>query len=541
MFSRCLRYFRSLIPVGFKEEVVKLAAIAVPASVALFMDYSIPLISTLFCGHLGRTELAGVALANAVINVTGVSVGVGLSAACDTLISQTFGSGNVKRVGVILQRAILILLLACVLSWTILMNTEPILLAISEDPHVVKVSQKYVKIFMIALPASFAYQLESRYLQNQEIIWPQVICGVVAVCISALTNYIFLFVLGLGVVGSAGANVISQYSMVITLFFYIHWKGLHKNTWAGWSKECLQEWGCYIRLAIPSMIVISMEWWTFEIGGFLAGLLNEVELGTQAIVFELANVSLMIPYGFSIAGSVRVGNALGAGETESAKRSATISIACAFLVSVCIAIIFGTTKDVIAYVFSNDEQIRNRVAQVMIIYAPFHIIDASGAAGTSIMTSLGKQKIGAICSTLSYYGIGFPIGLSLMFAAKLGVMGFWVGLLICVFMQLVFVITYLVKMDWRKATEEALERAGVQVNFTETEESPEEQQVVSGTAEGHSDTHVLHEAEDVVGETTVGRPLSTRELVLRRGLAVGVTLTIFTAGVITHVLLSRNE
>ncbi|XP_062408856.1 multidrug and toxin extrusion protein 1 isoform X2 [Sardina pilchardus] len=510
-------------------------------SVALFMDYSVPLISTLFCGHLGRTELAGVALANAIINVTGVSIGIGLSSACDTLMSQTFGSGNVKRVGVILQRAILILLLACVLSWTILLNTEPILLAIGQDPHVVKISQKYVKIFMIALPASFAYQLESRYLQIQEIIWPQVICGVVAVCISALTNYIFLFVLGLGVAGSAGANAISQYSMAITLFLYIQWKGLHKITWAGWSKECLQEWGDYIRLAIPSLIVVSIEWWTFELGGFLAGLLNEVELGTQAIVYELANVALMISYGFSIAGSVRVGNALGAGETESAKRSAKVSIACALLVSVCVAIIFGATKDVIAYVFSNDEQVRNRVAQVMVIYAPFHIIDAPGQAASSIMKGLGKQKIGAICSTLSYYGIGLPIGLSLMFAAKLGVTGFWVGLLICVFFLSVFVITYLIKMDWRKATEEALERAGVEVNCTETEESPEEQQLLDDTAEDHSDTHALLEASDVVAVTTVGRLLSTRELVLRRGLALGVTLTIFTAGVIAHLLLSRDD
>ena len=39
----------------------------------------------------------------------------------------------------------------------------------------------------------------------------------------------------------------------------------------GWSKECLQDWGAYIRLAIPSMLMLCVEMWTYEIGGFLAG------------------------------------------------------------------------------------------------------------------------------------------------------------------------------------------------------------------------------------------------------------------------------
>jgi hypothetical protein len=39
-----------------------------------------------------------------------------------------------------------------------------------------------------------------------------------------------------------------------------------KKTWTGWSRECLSDWGVYIRVAIPSMVMICLDWWTFEVG-----------------------------------------------------------------------------------------------------------------------------------------------------------------------------------------------------------------------------------------------------------------------------------
>lgn len=45
----------------------------------------------------------------------------------------------------------------------------------------------------------------------------------------------------------------------------------HRLLPTGWSMECLQEWGPFIHLAIPSMLMLCLEWWTYEIGGFLAG------------------------------------------------------------------------------------------------------------------------------------------------------------------------------------------------------------------------------------------------------------------------------
>ncbi|XP_029957238.1 multidrug and toxin extrusion protein 1-like [Salarias fasciatus] len=449
-------------PADYKNEAVQCLKLAGPVFISQLMNCLIGFVSMVFCGHLGKTELAGGALAISLINVTGISIGVGLASTCDTFISQTYGSGNLKRVGVILQRGILIIFLACFPCWAILINTQPILLAVKQNPDVARVAQLYVKIFMPALPAAFMYQLQGRYLQNQGIMWPQVICGAMGNIINLITNYIFLSVLDLGIAGSAAANAIAQYSLAVFLWIQISYRGLHKATWCGWSLDCLQEWGPFLHLAIPSMLMFCLEWWLYDVAGVLAGVISETELASQSVACQLSAFLYMFPVGFFASASVRVGNALGAGNTELAKLSARVSFIFAFVFSCVIGAFVRGTKDVIGYIFTSEKDVIRRVADIMGLYCFIHIVEAIAGVTGAIVRGAGKQKVGAVCSFVGFYIVGLPVGVSLMFPVELGIVGFWIGLLISVSSQAAVYIAYLCKFSWKKATLEALERAGVQ-------------------------------------------------------------------------------
>ncbi|KAI4556190.1 hypothetical protein MJT46_014813 [Ovis ammon polii x Ovis aries] len=417
---RCLRL------ADLRRELGALLFLAGPAFLAQLMVFLIGFVSSVFCGHLGKLELDAVTLAIAVVNVTGVSVGFGLSSACDTLISQTFGSQNKKHVGVILQRGVLVLLLCCLPCWALFLNTQLILLLCRQDPAVSRLTQTYVMIFIPALPvsvhrATFLYTLQVKYLLNQVtrlscpvggIVLPQMVTGVAANLVNALTNYLFLYQMHLGVMGSALANTVSQFTLALLLFLYILAKRLHQDTWGGWSWECLQDWGPFFRLAIPSMLMLCIEWWAYEIGSFLSGqrVLGMVELGAQSIAYELAVIVYMVPTGFSVAASVRVGNALGAGDIEQAKTSSAVAL----LVTGC--------KDVVGYVFTKDREIISLVAQVVPIYAVSHLFEGLACTCGGILRGTGNQKAGAIINAVGYYVLGLPIGISLMFAAGLGLL-----------------------------------------------------------------------------------------------------------------------
>lgn len=113
--------------------------------------------------------------------------------------------------------------------------------------------------------------------------------------------------------------------MCLLTLVYIVFSKFYEPTWDGYQKDCLYEWSVFIKLAIPGMLMICIEWWSFEIGVFLAGLIGKTELGAQSVLFQLETIAYVLPYGFEIASTIKVGHYLGRGDKDSAKTSANVT------------------------------------------------------------------------------------------------------------------------------------------------------------------------------------------------------------------------
>ncbi|XP_048222589.1 multidrug and toxin extrusion protein 1 [Perognathus longimembris pacificus] len=546
------RGLRSLRLSNVLEELRALLVLAGPAFLAQLMMFLVSFISSVFCGHLGKLELDAVTLAIAIINVTGISVGHGLSSACDTLISQTYGSQNLKHVGVILQKGVLILLLCCFPCWALFINTQNILLLFRQDPAVSKLTQTYVMIFIPALPASFLYTLQVKYLLNQGIVLPQIVTGVAANLVNALANYLFLYQLHLGVMGSALANTIAQFTLALLLFLYILGRKLHQATWGGWSLECLQDWASFLHLAIPSMLMLCIEWWAYEVGSFLSGILGIVELGAQSIVYELAVIMYMIPVGFSVAASVRIGNALGAGNIEQAKKSSVVSLLLTVIFSVAFCILMLSCKDFVGYIFTTDQDIVALVAQVVPIYAVSHLFEGLACTSGGILRGTGNQKVGAIVNGIGYYVIGLPIGIALMFATKLGVLGLWLGFIICTFLQAACFLAFISHLNWKQACQQAQVHANLKVNVdvalngnsvvpydpVHSVGTENHEEIVMNDIEKKDETQLnpqMHQQQPLPEHPVDSNTLSGKQLVFRRGLVLLGVVLVLVVGILVRI------
>ncbi|XP_014584470.2 multidrug and toxin extrusion protein 2 isoform X11 [Equus caballus] len=529
---------RRLVPIGFGAEAWTLLILSGPLFLFQVLTFMIYIVSSVFCGHLGKVELASV-----------------------TLSVASFGTPNKKHVGVILQRGVLVLLLCCFPCWALFLNTQQILLLFRQDPDVSRLTHEYVLIFVPALPASFLYGLLAKYLQNQGIIWPQVLSGVVGNCINCLANYVLVSLLSLGVRGSAYANTISQFVQAIFLFLYIVQKKLHLETWAGWSSRCLQDWGPFLSLAVPSMLMICLEWWAYEIGSFLMGLLSVLDLSAQAVIYEVATVIYMIPMGLSMAVCVRVGTALGAADTVQAKRSAISGVLCTVGAWLVVGILLSVVKNKLGHIFTNDEEVIALVNEVLPIYIVFHLFEAICCVYGGILRGSGKQAFGAVVNAITNYIVGLPLGIVLTFVVGMRIMGLWLGMLACVLLAAAAFIVYTARMNWKLAAEEAQKHAGLQQQSAESTvdtarvapcPGPEDAAVssvaVSGspgvtlTAYSRPGCHLglVRTPEAAHALTAPASRLSVKQLALRRGAALGAASATLAVGLVIRVLATRH-
>ncbi|XP_059187819.1 multidrug and toxin extrusion protein 1-like [Centropristis striata] len=545
----CCSWLRRRVPLTHREELYHILRMTGPLLLSRILNYLLPFVVTMFCGRLGNEVMAGYGLACATINITTAATGFGLSLACDTLVSQTFGGKNLLRVGVILQRSIIILLLFCLPCWGLLINAQAVLLCLNQHPEVARIAQLYITSFLPAVPVMFLQRLQVSYLQNQGIIVPQMYAAAMANIANVVTNYIFIYWLDLGVSGSAAANALCHFYICSFLFAYIWWKKLHLKTWGGWSVESLQEWGSYMKLAIPSTFMKCFEWWVYEFGGFFAGMLSEDELAAQHAVMMVSFITYMFPLGIQAAACARVGNALGAGDTARAILTTKMSLALAGSLAAVEGLVLGSTKTVIGFIFTSDEKIIGLVSHLMNAYCFLQLFDGLVCVCTGIFLGTGKQKIPAVANFVGYYCIGLSLSVTLTFVAKLRVLGFWLGLLICVIIQSTFYIIVIFKLNWERITEEAVNRAQKNTPLTTllstdaagnntADQTASNGNSVDGYMSVSTECHVWNtetQGGHVLDQLKAVH-LSTSQLVLRRGLAMFAAVALLAVGTCVHFL-----
>lgn len=78
------------------------------------------------------------------------------------------------------------------------------------------------------------------------------VCG-----LNPIITYVLMYVLNLGFDGAALSISICRILQAVLLALYIQLKGLHHGTWPGWTRECLNDWGVFLKLGFPGCIMVS--------------------------------------------------------------------------------------------------------------------------------------------------------------------------------------------------------------------------------------------------------------------------------------------
>ena len=248
------------------------------------------------------------------------------------------------------------------------------------------------------------------------------IIGAIGNGLNALLHYLLLYVVEMDYSGSAYSQAISFDLMGILSIGYVYFWKVYDNQWPGWGKACLCEWGEFMKLGIPSLLMICVESWTIEIGVFMAGTIQEntvVQQSAQSVLFQIQTITDMLTIGFGAAASIRVGQLLGKGDASNARLSAILSIIITITMALIIAIILISFRTLIPLLFiTDDQEVIDICARLLPFLGLYAFTDALTATGAGIVRGCGRQLIGSIINVIGYYGLALPIGIPLLIVTQ---------------------------------------------------------------------------------------------------------------------------
>ncbi|XP_060194133.1 protein DETOXIFICATION 14-like isoform X2 [Lycium barbarum] len=365
----------------FVEELNEASRIAMPMIVVTVSQYLLRVSPMIMLGHLGELSLSSASIATSLSNVTGYSLLFGMSSALETLCGQAYGAGQYRKLGTFTYSAIICLFLVCIPVSLLWIFTDKLLILMGQDHSIATEAGKYA-IWLI--PTLFPYAiLQSlvRYLQAQSLILPMLLSAVVSLCFQVTVCWAFIFKLNLGIAGAALSIGLSYWLNVILLILYVKYSSACEKTRASFSSDVFLTIGDFFRFAIPSAVMVCLEWWSFELIILLSGLLPNPMLETSvlSICFTTTSVLYHIPYSFGAAASTRVSNELGAGRPQAAKIALAAMIVLSVTEFVLASITLFALRHSWGYAFTYEKEVVTYVAEITPILCISIIMDGAQA------------------------------------------------------------------------------------------------------------------------------------------------------------------
>ncbi|XP_061358530.1 protein DETOXIFICATION 29-like [Gastrolobium bilobum] len=443
----------------FLTESKKLWYLAGPAIFTSISQYSLGAITQVFAGHIGTLELAAVSVENSVIAGFCLGVTFGMGSALETLCGQAFGAGQLKMLGIYMQRSWVILNVTALLLSLLYIFAEPLLKLIGQTAAI---SEAAGVLALWMLPQLFAYAMNypiQKFLQAQSRIMAMAWIALAALVLHTVFSWLLMLKLGWGLVGAAVVLNSSWWFIVVAQLVYIL-SGTCGEAWTGFSFQAFQNlWG-FVRLSLASAVMLCLEVWYFMALILFAGYLKNAEVSVDAlsICTNILGWTIMVSFGMNAAVSVRVSNELGASHPRTAKFSLVVAVITSFVLGLLMSLVLIIFRKQYPSLFSNDSEVKELVVELTPMLAFCIVINNVQPVLSGVAIGAGWQTVVAYVNVACYYLFGIPLGLILGYKLDMGVMGIWSGMLSGTILQTCVLFFMVYKTDWNKEASLAEDR-----------------------------------------------------------------------------------
>lgn len=436
-----------------KAEVRPMLRLAIPLVLAELGWMTMGIVDTMMVGRLPYSAVAigAVSLGGILYIAVGI-FGTGLMLGLDTLVSHSFGAGNVEDChrslvnGVYLSFGMTPLLMGVVRLW------EPMLHSVNVEPSVLALAIPYLRALNWGTLPLLLYFVFRRYLQGMNITKPVLFALISANVVNLAGNWIFIYghfgFQARGTVGSGWSTCVARIYMAVVLLGYsLHYDHRYQTGLrAASGRPSYKRLRQLVSLGFPAATQFGLEVGIFATATTLISRLGALPLASHQIALNTVSLSYMVPLGIASAAAVRVGQALGRRDAHAASRAGWTAILLGAGFMALMGILFLVAPYYIVRVYTPDPIVIQAASRLLFVAALFQLFDGLQTVATGALRGAGDTRTPMMCHLFFYWGIGLPLGAYLCFRRGWGAAGLWTGL--CVALIL---IGSLLLYFWRRS------------------------------------------------------------------------------------------
>ena len=429
----------------------KLLVFSLPYMASNFLHTLYTLVDLAIVGKF--TDSAGVAAIANAGNITMLlyAVGMGFGAGGGIYIAQLVGAKRYddlqETIGTLTTFCFLCALALLVLGMAL---AEPVLRLLNVPAEAFGYAVAYLRICCIGIPFTFCYGTFSDTLRGMgDSIHPLVIL-LFATVVNTILDYIFVAVCGWGSAGAAWATVIAQFFSLLFsyVFLYRRRAQFHFDFKLRSFAIRRDKLAVALKLSAPliamsAAINISMM--------FVNSLVNSYGLIASAVTGignKLTSISQIVASAIQNATSATVGQNMGAGKPERARKTVFAGWAVTMTFFILLAILSLVFPERLFGLFSNDAEVIALSRSYMRIYVWMFLAFCLMSPVLGHINGVGNTLLNMVIALLD--GVAARIGLSLLFGwtMGMGLEGFWWGNALAGYVSVILAMLYFFFGKW---------------------------------------------------------------------------------------------
>jgi MATE family multidrug resistance protein len=365
--------------------------LAWPILVSMLSFTAMIVVDSIFVGQLGTAPLAALGIAAPAVFLL-FAFGLGLIRGVKVVVSQRVGAGD----DVAGERALWQMLALAVgigLALALLAPFgRPLFVAMGATPEVIAFAVPYYAVRALGAPLTLLRHGVAAWLEGQGDMRTPMVATLIANGLNILLDPVFIFgwgpVPGMETAGAAIATVLA----VAVGDLYLAWRVARREGPAISRRPDRRLLASIWRVGSPmgTRQLLEVGAWTVFVS--LLARVGEEHLAAHVVVLRIVSVSFLPGYAVGEAGSVLVGQALGARRPELAEQAWRASVRLAVTVMVACAGVFLAIPEALLAPFGVSGEVVVLGRELLVVAAVFQLFDAVAMVGQSVLTGAGDTR-----------------------------------------------------------------------------------------------------------------------------------------------------